>query len=151
VEHNCAWLQSVFLESEAMRDAVLLLKVWFRQRRMQASADYVNGFLLSMLMAHLLTNAGGKRINLHMTALQIFRVIMDAIVTSSTFEKGVFIQTGEVAGPSAEVIIIFSTQLFNPACRKLYFFYLLVFKAASLICVMMLGLWTGSENPFADV
>ncbi len=72
-------------------------------------------------------------------------------VTSSTFEKGVFIQTGEVAGPSAEVIIIFSTQLFNPACRKLYFFYLLVFKAASLICVMMLGLWTGSENPFADV
>jgi hypothetical protein len=27
VEHNCAWLQSVFLESEAMRDAVLLLKV----------------------------------------------------------------------------------------------------------------------------
>ncbi len=72
-------------------------------------------------------------------------------MTSSTFEKGVFIQTGEVAGPSAEVIIIFSTQLFNPACRKLYFFYLLVFKAASLICVMMLGLWTGSESPFADV
>jgi hypothetical protein len=113
VEHNCAWLQSVFLESEAMRDAVLLLKVWFRQRAMQASADYVNGFLLSMLMAHLLTNAGGKRINLHMTALQIFRVIMDAIVTSSTFEKGVFIQTREVAGPSAEVIIIFTMQLFN--------------------------------------
>jgi hypothetical protein len=27
-------------------------------------------------------------------------------VTSSTFEKGVFIQTGEVAGRSAEVIII---------------------------------------------
>jgi hypothetical protein len=34
-------------------------------------------------------------------------------VTSSTFEKGVFIQTGEVAGPSAEVIIIFTMQLFN--------------------------------------
>ncbi|CAK9267471.1 unnamed protein product [Sphagnum jensenii] len=127
VEHNCAWLQSVFLESEAMRDAVLLLKVWFRQRRMQASADYVNGFLLSMLMAHLLTNSGGKRINLHMTALQIFRVIMDAIVTSSTFEKGVFIQTGEVAGRSAEVrkallqtfdvVICDSTGLVNLSSR----------------------------------
>lgn len=34
-------------------------------------------------------------------------------VTSSTFEKGVFIQTREVAGPSAEVIIIFTMQLFN--------------------------------------
>lgn len=34
-------------------------------------------------------------------------------VTSSTFEKGVFIQTREVAGPSAEVIIIITMQLFN--------------------------------------
>jgi U3 small nucleolar RNA-associated protein 22 len=94
---------------------------------MQASADYVNGFLLSMLMAHLLTNAGGKRINLHMTALQIFRVIMDAIVTSTTFQKGVFIQTGKVAGPSAEVrkallqtfdvVICDSTGLVNLSSR----------------------------------
>jgi hypothetical protein len=69
--HWCQWIWCVVLNGK--------VQVWFRQRRMQASADYVNGFLLSMLMAHLLTNAGGKRINLHMTALQIFRVIMDAI------------------------------------------------------------------------
>eukprot|EP00850_Spirogloea_muscicola_P007141 SM000035S13121 [mRNA] locus=s35:545349:553633:- [translate_table: standard] len=79
----------------ALAQAIVLLKVWARQRSFHDAPDGLNGFLLSVLACHLATTAGGARVTTHMTATQIFRVVMDALASPAFFARGIFLQAEE--------------------------------------------------------
>lgn len=74
-----------------LRDAILLLKVWARQRGLHERTDGVSGFLLSLLAAHSSTDRGGRRITAQMAPSQIFRVALD-LLGRGALEGGIFLQ-----------------------------------------------------------
>jgi len=80
-----------------------LLQVWSRQRGIYNVADSLNGFLSSILIAYLASPAGGKRINQHMTALQVFRLTMESLASGNVLEKGIFMQADGAGSVGAEV------------------------------------------------
>eukprot|EP00850_Spirogloea_muscicola_P014641 SM000106S13989 [mRNA] locus=s106:344809:353218:- [translate_table: standard] len=79
----------------ALAQAIMLLKVWARQRSFHDAPDGLNGFLLSVLACHLATTAGGARVTTHMTATQIFRVVIDALASPAFFARGIYLQAEE--------------------------------------------------------
>lgn len=72
----------------AMLDALLLLKVWMRQRELDESEDGLNGFLLAMLMAHL-AQPSIRKVSKSMSSYQIFKVTLDFLAKGSLLKKGV--------------------------------------------------------------
>lgn len=62
---NQEFLKETLSNSENLKQAVVLLKIWLRQRKLQ-----VSGFIISMLVAHLVQT---KRINNIMSSYQIIR------------------------------------------------------------------------------
>ncbi|KAG0572004.1 hypothetical protein KC19_VG060900 [Ceratodon purpureus] len=102
IESTASVLREALIGNEAMRDAVLLLKVWSRQRGIYDAADSLNGFLSTVLIAYLASPAGGKRINEYMTALQVFRLTMESIANGNVLEKGIFMQGAGLGSVGAE-------------------------------------------------
>jgi hypothetical protein len=80
-------------------------QVWSRQRGIYGAADSLNGFLSTILIAYLASPAGGKRINQHMTALQVFRLTMESIANGNVLEKGIFMQGAGLGSVGAEVCL----------------------------------------------
>lgn len=103
VESTAAVLKESFTGHESTRDAVLLLKVWCRQRGIYDAVDSLNGSLITILVAYLASPAGGKRINEHLTALQIFRLTMESIANGNVLEKGIFMQAAGSGSVGAEM------------------------------------------------
>lgn len=79
-------------------------QVWSRQRGIYDAADSLNGFLTTILIAYLASPAGGKRINEHMTALQVFRLTMESLASGNVLEKGIYMQAAGVGSVGAEVL-----------------------------------------------
>eukprot|EP00002_Diphylleia_rotans_P025509 TRINITY_DN5045_c0_g1_i2.p1 TRINITY_DN5045_c0_g1~~TRINITY_DN5045_c0_g1_i2.p1 ORF type:complete len:1168 (+),score=282.69 TRINITY_DN5045_c0_g1_i2:57-3560(+) len=69
-------------------DAVVLFKVWLKQREMTTASDAVNGFLMTMIMLHLHEK---KMVNEQMSSYQIFRVVMEFIAHLNIGE-GIFMK-----------------------------------------------------------
>lgn len=82
---------------------LMFLQVWSRQRGIYDAADSLNGFLSTMLIAYLASPAGGKRINQHMTALQVFRLTMESLANGNLLEKGVYMPVAGAGSVGAEV------------------------------------------------
>ena len=78
-------------------------QVWARQRGIYDAADSLNGFLSTILIVYLASPAGGKRINQHMTPLQVFRLTMESIANGNVLEKGVFMQDAGFGSVGTEV------------------------------------------------
>ncbi|KAH9309820.1 hypothetical protein KI387_037731, partial [Taxus chinensis] len=102
LEEHAAFLRKNISGSESFVEALLLLKVWARQRNSINAPDCLNGFLMSMILAYLTTGAGGQRITMQMTGLQAFRVVIDFIAISGTLEKGIFMQAKSIGNLSPE-------------------------------------------------
>lgn len=77
--------------------------MWCRQRGIYDAVDSLNGSLITILVAYLASPAGGKRINEHLTALQIFRLTMESIANGNVLEKGIFMQAAGSGSVGAEV------------------------------------------------
>ncbi|CAI5527769.1 unnamed protein product [Closterium sp. Naga37s-1] len=80
----------------ALPHALVLLKVWARQRystkRHVASADWLNGFQLSLLAAHLASpHNPHRRVMPAMSAFQIFRCVIDAMGNSDLLQQPLFL------------------------------------------------------------
>ncbi|KAG6557753.1 hypothetical protein Mapa_000520 [Marchantia paleacea] len=95
IQEHSVWLQSHLSKSPTLRDAISLAKVWLRQRSVDGYRDGLNGFLMSALIVHLSTPAGKLRISEHMSALQMFRVTLDAIGTMDILGRGLVMQRSE--------------------------------------------------------
>uniref|UniRef100_A0A7N0T892 Nucleolar protein 6 n=1 Tax=Kalanchoe fedtschenkoi TaxID=63787 RepID=A0A7N0T892_KALFE len=99
-KYNSSILEDMFLEQkeEAIKkafsgwkelgEALVLLKVWARQRSTIYAYDCLNGFLISMLVAYLASESGGKYIKQPMNTMQIFRAVLDFIANSKRWELG---------------------------------------------------------------
>ncbi|XP_020099122.1 nucleolar protein 6 isoform X1 [Ananas comosus] len=88
LEENAGIVKKAFQDWKTLEEALILLKVWARQRSSLFTHDCLNGYLISILVAFLTGETGGNIINKSMSALQIFRVTLKFIATSNTWEKG---------------------------------------------------------------
>ncbi|XP_059062073.1 nucleolar protein 6 [Achroia grisella] len=84
---NENYLREVLLKSENLKQAVVLLKIWLRQRKLQ-----VSGHIVSMIVAYLVQT---KRINNIMSSYQIIRNVWIALRTSEWDTKGISLHKGD--------------------------------------------------------
>ncbi|KAL2925269.1 Nucleolar protein 6 [Bienertia sinuspersici] len=88
IEEFAEVLKGTFHGWDELRKALVLIKVWARQRSSIYSHDCLNGYLIAVIMSYLAANKGGGYINKSMNAMQIFRVTLDFIANSKSWEKG---------------------------------------------------------------
>lgn len=90
LEENAKFVTSTFLGWKELGEALILLKVWARQRSSIYSYDCVSGYLLSTIMAYLATVSGKYRVSKSMNTIQICRHTLDFIANSGVWKKGIF-------------------------------------------------------------
>ncbi|XP_031399532.1 nucleolar protein 6 isoform X2 [Punica granatum] len=124
MEENVEFVNRTFREWKSLRDALILLKAWARQRSSLYMHDSLNGFLISIILSYL---ANHEKINKSMKAMQIFRVTLVFIATSKLWKRGLYFQAlGENGIPKEErtqivdlfpVVICNASAPFNIAFR----------------------------------
>ncbi|MFS7973292.1 putative Nrap protein domain 1 [Helianthus anomalus] len=92
MEQGAEFLKTAFTGWKALQEALVLLKVWARQRSSLNTHDSVNGYLISIIMAYLASESGKARLNKAMTVMQIFRITLDFIASSKLWGNGIFIK-----------------------------------------------------------
>ncbi|KAB5547640.1 hypothetical protein DKX38_011046 [Salix brachista] len=94
LEDNTEFLKKTFLGWKALGEALVLLKVWARQRDFIHSHDGLNGYLIAIILSYLVAH---EKVNSSMRPLQIFRVTLDFIANSKLWTRGLFLQKqGEI-------------------------------------------------------
>ncbi|XP_071965006.1 nucleolar protein 6-like [Antedon mediterranea] len=117
-EHHLQILHEAALGFGGMTDALILLKVWLHQRRLDEGFGGFNCFIMSMLVVHLLNT---KRLNKNMSCNQVFKNTLSYLVTSNWTESGISINNSiEENQPSLasfhnrfDVVFIDSTGYLN--------------------------------------
>nr|XP_016452559.1 PREDICTED: nucleolar protein 6 [Nicotiana tabacum]XP_016452560.1 PREDICTED: nucleolar protein 6 [Nicotiana tabacum]XP_016452561.1 PREDICTED: nucleolar protein 6 [Nicotiana tabacum] len=122
LEGNAEFVKRTFSGWKELGEALILLKVWARQRSSIYAHDCLNGFLISVILAFLATKPGRHHINSSMNTMQIFRITVDFIATSKTWDKGLFIQPQHEKASNKDmqlfpVVICNSFEDFNLAFR----------------------------------
>lgn len=90
LEQNAEFVRKTFIGWKALGEALLLLKVWARQRSSVFTYDCLSGYLISIIMAFLATDSSRNRVNNSLTTMQIFRITLDFIATSKLWDTGIF-------------------------------------------------------------
>ncbi|XP_060804531.1 nucleolar protein 6 [Amyelois transitella] len=118
---NEEFLKEVLSKSENLKQAVVLLKIWLRQRKLQ-----VSGHVVSMLIAYLVQI---KRVNNIMSSYQIVRNVWIAIKSSEWDKKGISLHKEGDSPPLEEfhkhfpVVFLDRTGYYNilwQMCRGTY-------------------------------
>ncbi|KAL6005249.1 hypothetical protein ACLOJK_005811 [Asimina triloba] len=94
LEENAAFVKDTFHSWKDLGDALVLSKVWARNRSSIYENDCLNGFMISIIMSYLAKESGGNRINRSMTPIVIFRVMLDFIANSKLWDKGFSLHPG---------------------------------------------------------
>ncbi|XP_061342356.1 uncharacterized protein LOC133288574 isoform X3 [Gastrolobium bilobum] len=81
------FINKFFLGWKELREALILLKVWARQRCSIYVHDCLNGFLISVILAYL---ASKQQVNNSMKAIEIIRVTLNFIATSESWSRGLY-------------------------------------------------------------
>ncbi|KAL4197282.1 hypothetical protein AMTRI_Chr04g187510 [Amborella trichopoda] len=102
LEEDMSFIKQIFMEWKDLREGLLLLKVWARNRSSIYIHDCLNGFIISAILSYLTTESGGKRINHSMTPIQIFRVTLDFIASSKVWDKGLHLHPSSWKNMSEE-------------------------------------------------
>uniref|UniRef100_A0A803Q1Y2 Nucleolar protein 6 n=1 Tax=Cannabis sativa TaxID=3483 RepID=A0A803Q1Y2_CANSA len=89
MEETTESMKKIFLGWKELGEALVLLKVWARQRTSIYAHDCLNGFLLSVILANL---ARRNRINNSMKTMQIVRVTLTSMATPSFWTRGLYLQ-----------------------------------------------------------
>ncbi|XP_039128764.1 nucleolar protein 6 isoform X2 [Dioscorea cayenensis subsp. rotundata] len=92
LEDNAEFVKKMFLEWSSLEEALVLVKVWARNRSSIYMHDCLNGHLISVIVAYLATRSGGNCINKSMNAMQIFRITLKFIGTSSAWDRCLSLQ-----------------------------------------------------------
>ncbi|KAH0971237.1 hypothetical protein GBA52_023393 [Prunus armeniaca] len=124
IEDMEEFLKKTFLGWKELQEALMLLKVWARQRTPIYAYDCLNGFLISVILSYL---ADRDRIKKSMKAMHILRVTLNFIATSELWKHGLyFMPKGQNAIPkekrlplkeSFPVVICSPSTNFNLAFR----------------------------------
>ncbi|XP_063539795.1 nucleolar protein 6 isoform X2 [Cydia strobilella] len=137
---NKDFLKETLSNSENLKQAVVLLKIWLRQRKLQ-----VSGFIISMLVTHLVQI---KRINNIMSSYQIIRNVWISLKTSQ-WNKGISFHKDTSSPPLTEfnfpVVFLDITGYYNICWQMSTGTYEALRREASLAVDM---LDDGSANSF---
>ncbi|XP_076960700.1 uncharacterized protein LOC143637137 [Bidens hawaiensis] len=90
MEQGAEFVKTTFIGWKALQEALILLKVWARQRSSLHTYDSINGYLISVIMAYLASESGKAHLNKSMTVMQIFRITLDFIASSKLWGNGIF-------------------------------------------------------------
>ncbi|XP_057529291.1 uncharacterized protein LOC130807910 isoform X1 [Amaranthus tricolor] len=93
IEEFGALVKESFHDWEELTKALVLMKVWARQRSSIYSYDCLNGYIIAVIMSYLAANRSGGMFNKLMNAMQIFRVTLDFIANSKLWEKCLSLQS----------------------------------------------------------
>ncbi|KAJ2938467.1 hypothetical protein O0L34_g12906 [Tuta absoluta] len=110
-QSNQAFLHETLSNSENLRQAIVLLKIWLRQRNLQ-----ISGHVINMYVAYLVKL---KRINNIMSSYQIVRNVWIALKSSELDTKGISLYKGDDSPPLADflsqfpVVFLDTTGYFN--------------------------------------
>ncbi|WJZ86013.1 hypothetical protein VitviT2T_005516 [Vitis vinifera] len=105
LEDNAEFVKRTFLGWKELGEALILLKVWARQRSSIYAYDCLNGFLISVIMSYLATDSGRNLINNSMKPMQIFRVTLDFIATSKLWNTGLYFKSQSLLNISKEELL----------------------------------------------
>ncbi|KAL5704638.1 hypothetical protein ACHQM5_023031 [Ranunculus cassubicifolius] len=103
LEQNSEFVRKAFLGWKELGEALILMKVWARDRSSIYSHDCFNGYILAIIMSYLSSKSGGSRISRPMKATQIFRVTLDFIASSKLWDRGLLLQPHGQSSVSKEV------------------------------------------------
>lgn len=111
-------LHDIFNASQdctAFADAVMLFKVWLRQREFYNGYGCFNGFLISMLLVHLLHH---HKLHKLMTSYQILRITLEHFASHDWTIQGITLATHNIVPlekfhAAYEVVFVDSTGYFN--------------------------------------
>uniref|UniRef100_A0A1D1YCT8 Nucleolar protein 6 n=1 Tax=Anthurium amnicola TaxID=1678845 RepID=A0A1D1YCT8_9ARAE len=92
LEENAEFVSKNFHEWRSLEEALVLLKVWARNRSSIYAHDCLNGFLISIILAYMAAGVKGNYFNKSMDALQIFRVSLNFIASSTSRTKGLLLE-----------------------------------------------------------
>ncbi|KAH9711400.1 nucleolar protein [Citrus sinensis] len=99
LEDNAEYVEKTISRWKELGEALILLKVWARQRSSIYVHDCLNGYLISILLSYLVSL---DKINNSMKALQILRVVLDFIATSKLWNRGLYFPPKGQIGVSKE-------------------------------------------------
>ncbi|XP_075979856.1 nucleolar protein 6 Mat89Ba [Anticarsia gemmatalis] len=91
---NQEFLKDILQKSDNLKQAVVLLKIWLRQRNLK-----ISGHVVSSLIAYFVQT---KRVNNIMSSYQIVRNIWIALKTTDLDKKGLSLHKGQEPCPSIE-------------------------------------------------
>nr|XP_034833632.1 nucleolar protein 6 [Maniola hyperantus] len=118
---NQAFLNETFINKENLKQAIVLLKIWVRQRSLQ-----VSGHVISLLVAYLVQV---KRINNIMSSYQIIRNVWIYLKSSEWDKNGISFHKGQDTPPIEEfhthfpIVFLDKTGYYNTCwqmCRGTY-------------------------------
>ncbi|XP_051127399.1 uncharacterized protein LOC127248890 [Andrographis paniculata] len=91
IEDNADFIKRTLTGCRCLGDALLLLKVWARKNFLFVH-DCLSGFLITVIVAYLVSKSGKNRINTSMNTIQILRITLDFIAHSKVWDSGLFFQ-----------------------------------------------------------
>ncbi|MQL78687.1 hypothetical protein Taro_011122 [Colocasia esculenta] len=112
LEENAEFIQKTFHDWRSLEEALILLKVWARNRSSIYTHDCLNGFLISVILSYIAAGNGGNYINKTMDALQVFRISLKFIATSASWTKGLLFEVPRQHELSKEEMVQY-LQLFD--------------------------------------
>lgn len=86
IQENMLFLKETLLMHNNIRDGILLLKIWLRQRELDCNVGGFNGFLIAMLVCYLLQI---KKINVLMSSYQVFKNVCNYLSKKKVFKLSV--------------------------------------------------------------
>ncbi|KAG4973352.1 hypothetical protein AAZX31_11G066800 [Glycine max] len=84
---DAEFINNYYLGWKELKEALILLKVWARQRSSIYVHDCLNGFLISVILAYL---ASKQHISNSMKATEIIRITLNFIATSELWSRGLY-------------------------------------------------------------
>ncbi|XP_023571830.1 nucleolar protein 6 isoform X2 [Octodon degus] len=86
LEYHMQLLSAVLGSAQGLKDGVTLLKVWLRQRELNTGLGGFNGFLISMLVAFLVST---RKIHTTMSGYQVLRSVLQFLATTDLTINGI--------------------------------------------------------------
>ncbi|KAM6182038.1 nucleolar protein 6 [Erethizon dorsatum] len=86
LESHMQLLSTVLSSAQGLKDGVTLLKVWLRQRELDKGLGGFNGFLISMLVAFLMST---RKIHTTMSGYQVLRSVLQFLATTDLTVNGI--------------------------------------------------------------
>ncbi|XP_053304284.1 nucleolar protein 6 [Spea bombifrons] len=91
MEHHLHHLSSCATDFPGMKDGIAILKVWLRQRQLDKGRGSFNGFVVSMLVAYLLSK---NKINKVMSGYQVLRNTLQFLAATDLTVNGIAMSSG---------------------------------------------------------